>query len=326
MRIENILFAIFSYNRGKYLRNCINSILENSPNIKNENIIIYDDNSDHVETIEILDSLKEIFTVKINTGENPDISRRGLYHNMNKALQDAIAGNFEYIFFIQEDLQFVRKMDVRFLSECEKIFESDCNIIQIQPLFFKGTIKEKAYREFIKINDDAQYYYGNNFNLYGIADIGLTKVRPLREDHWKFEHEETVNMKKGTEKGWMYVKPKNPLMMYLPWPETYRYKKSGKDKGLTRFLDVYYKTDFHPYRSMTDEMVLSLVNRNVEEYPIAEKFLDIKGEVHLKKPWNYVSTKYYVLKKVFTVFKKVHLFWIIEGIYKSRYKKQVRKK
>lgn len=326
MKIEEILFVIFSYNRGKYLKNCVDSIFENCPGIKNENIMIYDDHSDDPKTVDILDALQQKIKVNINKGKNPAISRRGLYHNMNKALQDAIKGRFNYIFFIQEDLQFVRELDSRFLSECQKILESDPNIIQIQPLFFKGTIKEKEYSQFLKMNEEFQYYYGNPHQLYGIADIGLTKVEPLRVDDWQFDHEETINMKKGTQKGWLYVKPKNPIMMYLPWPETYRYKKTGKDHLFTRLLDYYYKTGFYPYKKMTDDVVQVLLDRPIQEYPYGERFLKLKLNVKLREPWNYVSAKFYFLKRFFKVSKKVHLFWIIEVYYKVKFKSQVKRK
>lgn len=326
MHINEMMFAIFSYNRGAFLQNCLNSILENCPNIQDENIVIFDDDSDEPETKEILSNISKRFQVIINNEKSPYISRRGLYHNMNKALSLAIGRNFPYIFFLQEDLQIIREVDQSFLQQCEEIFEYDENIVQIQPVFFKGTIPEAKSRQFLSINSTANFYLGNENNVLGIADIGLIKLKKLKEQNWVFEHEETLNMKKGKALGWYYVKPKNPILMYLPWPKTYRHKKSGDEQLLIYLLDKIYRTGFHPYKKMSALEVKALVNRPIENYPYGEQYLKIKSGISLKQPWNFVSTKFYFLKKFFNIMKKLKLFWIIKVYYENKMRKQTQSK
>lgn len=323
MNINEILFCIFSYNRGVYLNGCVNSLIKHCPNLNKENIIIYDDTSDEPNTIKVLNELKK--DIKIITGkeQNKAISRAGLYNNMNLAFSYAKNKGYRYAFFIQEDLQVVRDIDDTFIKECEDIFNSNEKIVEIQPIFFKGTIKEAEYKKIIKIDADNKYYYGNINNLLGVVDIGLINVERLAKYDWFFDDEEVINMKKGTELGIMYVKTKDPIMMYTPWPETYRYRKSSKDSLFLKFLDKYYKTGYHSYESMSRKNVEKLKSRDINIYPIAENFLRIEGNTSLKKPWNFVSVKFYSRKKFFNLIKKLHLFWIVEYYY--FYKKRKRK-
>ncbi|WP_433773167.1 glycosyltransferase [Bacillus wiedmannii] len=307
MDFTNVMFAIFSYNRGNYLFNCIQSIERNYPNLHKQNLVIYDDNSECENTVRILNNLQNKYEVKINKHMINDNSRCGLYYNMNLALQDAIDQNYEYIFFIQEDLQIVRPIDEYFLNECNVIFGSDPNIIQVSPVFFKGTFSKEEFNRFTSINEQFGYYIGNPLGLNGVSDIGITKVKPLKEVNWFFDNDETINMRKGTELGLVYVKPKNPIMMYTPWPETYRYKTASKSKTYTRILDYIYRAGLHTYKDMPEEKINELCCRSIHEYPYAENYLSITENIRLKKPWNYISTRYYVKKKI-NRFKKVILF------------------
>ena len=318
------MFAIFSYNRGQFLTNCVQSIIENCSEIHYDNIVIFDDDSDELTTKNILEKLRTNFQVVVNEEKNFNISRRGLYHNMNKALQMAIERDFEYVFFLQEDLQIVRPVDSEFLQHCDSIFAYDENIVQIQPVFFKSTTPDTKYRQFITINEDCKFYAGNENNTLGIADIGLIKLKLLKEQQWQFDHEETLNMKKGQQLGWYYVKPANPIMMYLPWPTTYRFKKAGDSQWFIRYLDRLYGTGFHPYKTMTD--IQALINRPIAAFPYGESFLQIKSGQSLKQPWNFVSTKFYFLKNFFNIMKKLKLFWLVKLYYQNKMRKQLRTK
>lgn len=298
MKYTNIMFAIFSYNRGDYLKNCIQSIERHFPLLHKRNLVIYDDYSECEQTVQILNEYKHKYDVKINQELINDNCRCGLYYNMNLALQDAIKRNFEYLFFIQEDLQMVRPFDEHFIAECKTIFDSDSNIVQVSPIFFKGTFSKQEFDRFTTINEHLGYYLGNPLGLDGISDVGITKVEPLKEAGWIFDNDETENMKKGTDKSWVYVKPRNPIMMYTPWPETYRYKTASKDKFYTKMLDHIYHAGLHPYNDMTGEKIEELLSRSIYEYPYAENFLTVKDDVGLIQPWNFISTRYYVKKKI----------------------------
>ncbi|MCH8542014.1 MAG: hypothetical protein LAT61_00465 [Alcanivorax sp.] len=55
-----MLFCIFSFNRGRYLENCVNSIERCAPGTP---IAIFDDNSEDADTIALLSRLRERYPV-----------------------------------------------------------------------------------------------------------------------------------------------------------------------------------------------------------------------------------------------------------------------
>ena len=157
-----------------------------------------------------------------------------------------------------------------------EIFTSDDHIVQIQPIFFKGTFTKREYHTFLKILPHG--YIGNPNNLTGIADIGLVKVGPLIAKQWVFAPSEIVNMEVAQSLGWYYIKPKNPYMMYTPWPETYRYNSQTRQSKWLALVEKHYKTGCYSYKEMTPEKIQQMYNRPIEEFPIAEHYLEVEGD------------------------------------------------
>ncbi|MDZ7641149.1 MAG: glycosyltransferase [Desulfurivibrio sp.] len=92
-----MLFCIFSYNRGNFLKNCVQSIESCSPDSK---IAVFDDDSDDTETISVLRDLGEKHTVFTST-EHSSHHLGGLYNNMQNALE--YCQDEELVCFLQDD-------------------------------------------------------------------------------------------------------------------------------------------------------------------------------------------------------------------------------
>src|SRR3990172_6621727 len=93
---RHVLFCIFSYNRGHYLKNLVNSIYLFFSLPK---IVVFDDGSDNEETKVIIQSLKKLEIEVFIFSGNIDSKHGGLYANMNFALAYAAAEGYEYTYF-----------------------------------------------------------------------------------------------------------------------------------------------------------------------------------------------------------------------------------
>src|SRR5690606_29708116 len=114
---ERKSIAVFSYNRGAHIINCIKSILACCESWE---VVVYDDNSTSLETIEALEWCRnQGVDVISNTGESSP--RGGLYSNMNRALANAAAESVDYLLFIQEDMQLVRSILESDLEEWKRL-------------------------------------------------------------------------------------------------------------------------------------------------------------------------------------------------------------
>ena len=74
MSTPSLHVAIFSYNRGAYLKNCVDSLQRNMPGI---GWTVYDDGSDELETVAYLQTLGEAVQPMKSAGDD----RHGGYYN-----------------------------------------------------------------------------------------------------------------------------------------------------------------------------------------------------------------------------------------------------
>lgn len=293
--IEKMFVAVFSYNRGNYLSNCIESI---EKHINPKELIIYDDHSTCIRTQETLDSLRENYNIISDSYDSKDNIRKGLYTNMNQAVEYAIDNSYDYILMIQDDMQVVRNWNSTFTKEVENIFSSNQSIVQIVPVFFKSSNRNIDSKRLI-INEENNYYM--NRYIPGVSDVGIIKLNKIKLKRWKFGDNEPQNMKETVNFGWKSVKMKNPIFMYTPWPETFR-AGSVLDKILLQITEKVYNTGFYPYQSMSRKSIDSLINRPIDKFPYAEDYLATIEPT--KKPWVYTSSLTYIKIKIYRYLKK----------------------
>ncbi len=294
-----------SYNRGKYLLNCIESVKRNFD--FDYELIVFDDGSQDPETLRILQQLAHEVRVFRATGEMKSKKHKGLYANMNRALQYAIDNGFEILAIIQDDLQIIRKVNRQELQTMFRILNLSSMVVVV-PLFFKKN-HQKDYANLLAYNADFEFYYAKSNELMylnGIADIGFFSVKKLTDCSWQFDSNETRNIKKGMQLGFKRAVLKNPFMAYLPWPETHRYRISNFNDWITSLTDIWFKAGFHPFKNISETSLQRLFSRSHEIIPFAEDYLELADNVKLKKPWNYYESSFPVRHKLKSVLRKIY--------------------
>lgn len=125
----NYQIAIFSYNRGPYLRNCIESVQRHCPNVP---FTVYDDGSDHPELVDYLKTLgSAVRHMQTATAER----HGGFYANMQAALDETQA---EALLLLQDDVQVVRDIATEDVDSWQTYWASYPECAFLSPVFMKG--------------------------------------------------------------------------------------------------------------------------------------------------------------------------------------------
>lgn len=272
-----VKMVVFSCNRGHYLRNCIASIERHLPGAE---VVIVDDRSDCPATIMTLEDLGRRYKI-ISAGEKVnDIYLGGLHKNMNAALDESIARGVEYLFFVQDDQQFVRRCEGDFFERCLRIFGHDPRIVQIGPMFFKGYVPKDYYNNEYSFVPDPGFYAVDR----GIADVGILHVPRIRDFGFRYADTEGQSGRGALDLGIKLAIHRDPVLMYTPWPRTIR-KRSRGGWLLSRVNEMGIGAGCHPFHDMTEAEISNLLKRPIEEFPIAEFFLRTRSRAKL--PWYY---------------------------------------
>ena len=148
-----LTFYVFSYNRGLFLKNCVESIHRCAPG---NDIIIIDDGSNDPDTLAILDSLASECRI-ISQPKDKITKLGGLYHNMQIALDD-FAPNGLFV-FIQDDCQMVRKLQKEDEVYIQNYFEHFPEAAFLNPHFLKGNRKSGILRAIYEHREFPAYFY-----------------------------------------------------------------------------------------------------------------------------------------------------------------------
>jgi len=141
-RIPKASVIIANYNNAKYLRNCINSILNQS--YKNIEIIAVDDKSED-SSLEVLKKYKK----KIKVIKNRKKTSKGSYNQINSYYKGFIKSKGKYIFFLDSDDYFKKKKMELVIKEFENnenldlIF--DLPILKFRDKEIKKKFKQKKF-------------------------------------------------------------------------------------------------------------------------------------------------------------------------------------
>jgi glycosyltransferase involved in cell wall biosynthesis len=141
-RIPKASVIIANYNNAKYLRNCINSILNQS--YKNIEIIAVDDKSED-SSLEVLKKYKK----KIKVIKNRKKTSKGSYNQINSYYKGFIKSKGKYIFFLDSDDYFKKKKIELVIKEFENnenldlIF--DLPILKFRDKEIKKKFKQKKF-------------------------------------------------------------------------------------------------------------------------------------------------------------------------------------
>lgn len=271
--------AIFSYNRGDYLKNCVESLRRNLPGVR---FTVFDDGSDEPGTVAYLQSLGEHVRHMKSAGDD----RHGGYYNNMQAALDATQA--DYLLMLQDDLQVVRPFAQEDLFKIDQVFTQSPTTVFISPLFMKGS--KRAYFQ-QRYQPDAGlrcYRWSADPQESGkvpqkYADIAVLHVARLRESGWRFEGSEEANGALADRLFGDMVQAAEPWVFYVPEEPAYR----GRVLTLGAKLAVKMAgNQVKSFRDMSEQASAAFAQRNLSVYPFAEDFVDTVDPT-VRKPYKF---------------------------------------
>ncbi len=259
--------AVFSYNRGDYLRNCVQSVQRNIPHAV---IKVYDDNSDDPATLTVLAELG----VPVITTDVNDIGRHGgLYANMQTAL---MAAKTQWILFLQEDMQVVRRVDDSDLNTIAALFAEDPQRAFISPVFIKGVRLKRhqrlnapqsdprCYRSRCQVTD-TEYAARITYN-----DVCIGNVARLRQAEWNYVESEHGNVLQARRLFSDMPTLGAPFVFFLPEVPVFRDRRKSLAARIAARMTRQGIKSFH---DMTPDEAARFVARSLDQWPVAENYL-----------------------------------------------------
>jgi len=274
-----LTFCIFSFNRGKFLENCISSI---DASVAAPRIYIFDDDSTDHETVNVLDNLREKYEV-LRPQKKSGHKHGGLYHNMQCALE--LLQECELICFLQDDTQVVRPILGSDIDAIRDVIRDNPTLAFVHPCFVRGGDEHKrpCYPKPMK---DEKFFMRNDLGQSAgvyYSDLVVFSPRRLLESGWHFVDSEPANERQARELflGMAYMW--SPFAMWLPEVPAYR----GKSKTLgLRLAERTRHCGFYPYKLWSQTEADRFANRSERSLPVAEEFLSCSPEPPFK-PWTY---------------------------------------
>lgn len=275
--ISKLAIFVFSYNRGRHLKACINSIIKCVPECF---VYVLDDNSDDFETLEVLNTLPENIAI-LRAETNDNIKHGGLYNNMNMALD--ICPDCDIVIYIQDDMQFVRSFEKIEILEWKEIIHSSEKPVFLYPCFLKQTTCGDLD---LDLHVTKEYYTSRNENIITgrfYSDIFIASPEILKKIHWKFENGEFETSSRAASKFSEMRYLTNPIIAYTPRPRSFRKKR--RNLPIT-IIEAIFRFGQYEFEIMHGDSLKKFLFRNPSILPIAEFFLKVK-DTQFKTPWMY---------------------------------------
>lgn len=268
MSPQAFTIAIFSFNRGGLLQNCVESCLSC---FEGARIIVYDDDSDDLNTLEILQEFNAEKVDVRSTNYQKKRARHGaLYRNMQRALSDCTT---PYLVFLQDDMQIVRRVEHATLETIASAFD-DPDIAFIRTQFFKQMDVLRFTPHFHEKSMEGLILpigtYGECDIDHSYCDVMVADVEKLRNVDWSFQRLERGNqhLAKAHFKYMPYLR--KPFVFYCPEVPSYRDRKLYL---ASRIVQNQRQGQVIRYHTMTDKDTSRLENLHDGILPVAEDFL-----------------------------------------------------
>lgn len=298
MNTPSLHIAIFSYNRGDYLKNCIDSLQRNMPGYS---WAVYDDGSDEPDTVSYLKTLGD----SVHHMKSASDDRHGGYYNN---MQAALAGcTSDYLLMLQDDLQVVRPFAQKELLGVDQIFKNSLDIGFLSPVFLKGSKRDyfqKRYQPDPRLR--CYRWLADPLEVGKVprkyADVSLLHVARLREKGWQFAASEEENGALADSFFGDMVQAAEPWIFYIPEEPAYR------GRVLTFGAKLAAKMSGNQVKAFVDmsqQASEAFAHRALSIYPFAEDFVDTV-DPSVRKPYkfNVYRTRWLPL-----VLNKLELWW-----------------
>lgn len=278
--MSQLIFWIFSYNRGNFLKNCVASIEHCAPGAP---IRIFDDHSTDAETRSVLDDLAQRHQVFYPNVQGEQTKHGGLYANMQNAF--AMSADDDLVCFLQDDTQLVRPLTEDDKQQLAHFFAAAAQPCFVQPAFLRGCNRRKDHA-LTSYDEDLRVYYVDRLkNSAGAfySDICLFRAGDLRKVGWQFIQREAGNERQARERLAQMAYWRDPFVAWLPNVPAFRGKKSTLALHLAQRLR---RSGFYPLDYLSAEQNRVFVERPATAFPYAEDFLHVRNGP-VSQPWIY---------------------------------------
>lgn len=281
---NDLVIYIFSFNRGRFLDNCLKSVAVCAEGIP---VTVIDDQSDDRNTQEILAKYRS--RLKVITAGEAEISEHktgGLYNNMRFAFQDARESGKRFVLFLQDDMQLVRPILPRDIAGAAAFFEANPNTAELHTCFMKRFFADRD-EQLAELDATGEAYLrpSNYPGFSGFSAVGLFDIERVSQLFGELQQGEYANNEFAQKNGIQMGISTRPFMMWLPYPISHR----GKTRNLPlQLVESVAGCGFYPYQIMTDKAVGELLERPLEQHPYAEDWLDC-GPLHQTPVWSFAG-------------------------------------
>jgi glycosyltransferase involved in cell wall biosynthesis len=290
---DQIAIFVFSYNRGRFLENCLKSILELMPDCPR---YIVDDDSQDSFTIDVMNRFSDKFVILTpDTDHAAEAKTGGLYENMNHAVAIAKQARYNRALFIQDDMQIVRPFTERDYYFIEKYFASNEDCIQLVTTFIRTLSSRRFLKETALCQSQMAYFREKMFQRgkSNFSAIGLFDVNRVVEKFGSFVRGEENNSKKAMSLGIKCGYSVYPFMNWLPYPTSFR----GRTRASThRIMEFVGGSGFHPITTMDEDLMRRFFDRDPRQLPIMENWLSAPTAPR-KKIWSTGGGEYNMMAR-----------------------------
>ncbi len=283
---------VFSYNRGAWLDNLIQSVTKLLAPPLDVELHIFDDHSNDEQTLQVLDRLRAQ-GVHIHHATDFDMQGRGSRGGLHAGIEASltrVARKGSLALLLQDDMEIVRPVTVADLAMVRDLVQKTGNPF-VYVNFLTGG---EEYRKKTMNWSEGGYYikYSPRERRYrAYTDVCAVDVDFLRKSKFAFERsEKKIDHLAAKVFGPMAWSP-YPFTAMLPDPAVYR-------EGRLFSGQVFSFQDFEK------ESLARFMRRDVQlELPAAEKYLKVEG-VELPTPWQY-GVEVGPLKRILLKIKKI---------------------
>lgn len=284
-------FLVFSFNRGEFLANCINSIRRCAPHCA---ITIHDDNSTDPITRQVLADLATDIPVVQPEAGGIGSKHGGLYGNMQRACE--AVDDDALICTLQDDMQLVRPLQRDEVDRWLDLYTRGRHQGFLHPAFLKSPGNKqidhaKKYDGAVRYDQNKRVYLVDRHQRSAGAwysDVFMIQAGLLRRHNWQFAIRESGNEQQARQLFEQMGYVRDPFVAWLPGAPAWR----GKRRTLAmKLAEKTRHCGFYPFTLMSEEQSDDFCARDADQLPVDEAFLTLSPvdgrPGGLAKPWFY---------------------------------------
>jgi glycosyltransferase involved in cell wall biosynthesis len=269
--------AVFSYNRGQLLANCVRSIELFSPS---ECVVVFDDSSDDPSTIEALRDLEQRGH-EVHVNERASDNRHGnWYENLARSADMARQRGYELLQIVEDDMQFVWRND-ELEAEVASLFEAFPLLGEVNVMFWKYVTKAHGM-----LVDGFQAYRGG---LGPSCHTGFVNVRRLAAVGFEYQSDEASCRAAAAACGLHALSLAVPVVTRVPWP-IYARHRSVKGRRVKSHRPLLIKP-------LDDAAIARLKGRDLARMPYSEDWC-VPWGWRCWKPYHWTASRRDWLKAI----------------------------